>query len=136
MIVLGIDPGPETHGAVLYDSELRRVLWSSKAVTSYNLIEWLILERMKPDAIVIERPAAMGALGVGIVGHMLSTAWAAGALWGQLWQVWKREPHTMHTRRMMEYRAVSREPSVGSASPALRLRLWLDTLGRRAVGTH
>jgi len=78
--VLGIDPGPETHGAVLYDSEARRVLWSSKAITSFDLLDYLIREWAKPDVIVIERPAAMGALGVGIVGHMLDTAWTAGAL--------------------------------------------------------
>ena len=80
MIVLGIDPGPETHGAVLYDSEARRVLWSSKAITSFDLLDYLIRKWAKPDAIVIERPAAMGALGVGIVGHMLDTAWEAGAM--------------------------------------------------------
>lgn len=101
MIVLGIDPGPETHGAVLYDSDQRRVLWSSKAITSFDLLDYLIREWAKPDAIVIERPAAMGALGVGIVGHMLDTAWEAGALWGQLWQIFKGDPQRMTRREVL-----------------------------------
>lgn len=101
MIVLGIDPGPETHGAVLYDSEARRVLWSSKAITSFDLLDYLVRKWAKPDAIVIERPAAMGALGVGIVGHMLDTAWEAGALWGVLWQIFKGDPQRMTRREVL-----------------------------------
>lgn len=101
MIVLGIDPGPETHGAVLYDSEARRVLWARKAITSFDLLDCLIREWAKPDAIVIERPAAMGALGVGIVGHMLDTAWEAGALWGHLWQIFKGDPQRMTRREVL-----------------------------------
>lgn len=124
MIVLGIDPGPQTHGAVVYDTDARRVLWSSKAITSYNVIEWLILERMKPDAIVIERPAAMGALGVGIVGHMLDTAWQAGALWGQLWQVWKRAPHTMTRREVL--RALGVLSGTGSSDARVRAACIAD----------
>ena len=107
MIVLGIDPGPETHGAVLYDSRARRVLWADKAATSADVVNWFHTheavheccewERMlgslhnighdaarmgwdRPFTVVIERPAAMGAIGVGIVGHMLDTAWVAGGL--------------------------------------------------------
>ena len=95
MIVLGIDPGPETHGAVLYDSEARRVLWSSKAATPEQLCEWfhvhdglhdvsVLLSKAlnfdRPATVVIERPAAMGMIGVGMAGHMLDTAWAAGRL--------------------------------------------------------
>lgn len=95
MILLGIDPGPETHGAVLYDSRARRVLWASKAATPEQLWEWfhvhdglddvsvLLSEACdfdRPFTVVIERPAAMGAIGVGVVGHMLDTAWEAGRL--------------------------------------------------------
>ena len=39
MRVLGIDPGPTTHGAVLYDTVERRVVWSSKAATRTDLYE-------------------------------------------------------------------------------------------------
>jgi len=106
MIVLGIDPGPETHGAVLYDSEARRVLWSSKAITSFDLRDYLIREWAKPDVIVIERPAAMGALGVGIVGHMLDTAWEAGALWGELWQIFWEKPQRMTRREVLRHLGV------------------------------
>lgn len=81
MIVLGIDPGPETHGAVLYDSEARRVLWSEKAATSNQLGDVADNYPATCLAVVVERPAAMGALGVGIVGHMLDTAWVAGGLY-------------------------------------------------------
>jgi len=106
VIVLGIDPGPETHGAVLYDSEARQVLWSSKAITSFDLLDCLVLKWAKPDAIVIERPAAMGALGVGIVGHMLDTAWEAGALWGVLWQIFKGDPQRMTRREVLRHLGV------------------------------
>lgn len=107
MIVLGIDPGPETHGAVLYDSRARRVLWSSKAATPEQLWEWFHVHDGlhdlhafelsigltskpgqlakswgwdRPFTVVIERPAAMGVIGVGMAGHMLDTAWEAGRL--------------------------------------------------------
>ena len=81
MIILGIDPGPVTHGAVLYDTVERRVVWSDKAATSEQVEAaasehgWHMVNR-----VVIERPAAMGAIGSGVVGHMLDTAWTAGAL--------------------------------------------------------
>ena len=84
MIVLGIDPGPVTHGAVLYDTEARRVLWSHKAITTGELHCYLartvFVQGIQPRHAVIERPAAMGAIGVGVVGHMLDTAWEAGML--------------------------------------------------------
>lgn len=80
MIVLGIDPGPVTHGAVVYDSVERRVVWSDKAATQ-DQVEAVALEygweRLR---VVMERPAAMGAIGSGVVGHMLDTAWEAGAM--------------------------------------------------------
>ena len=78
MRVLGIDPGPTTHGAVLYDTVERRVVWSRKAATRNDLIE--LVDAHRPPVVLIERPAAMGAIGSGVVGHMLDTAWTAGAL--------------------------------------------------------
>lgn len=104
MIILGIDPGPETHGAVLYDSEARRVLWSAKAIESIDL-EWQVGKfygaGFRPFRIVIERPAAMGALGVGIVGHMLDTAWVAGRLAGVLGEVHALKIETMTRREVL-----------------------------------
>jgi len=98
VIVLGIDPGPETHGAVLYDSDARRVLWSSKAAATEAISESLIDHA--PDDVVIERPAAMGALGVGIVGHMLDTAWSAGEL-AQMVRADAIDVHTMTRREVL-----------------------------------
>ena len=87
MIVLGIDPGPQTHGAVVYDTDARRVLWSSKAATTAEVEVWLYayegaapLQFSEALTVLIERPAAMGSIGVGIVGHMLDTAWVGGGL--------------------------------------------------------
>ena len=110
MIVLGIDPGPETHGAVLYDSELRRVLWSAKAIESIDLEQKLSGHdpRLLADSfcIVIERPSAMGALGVGIVGHMLDTAWVAGRLAGVLGEVHALKIKTMTRREVLRHLGV------------------------------
>jgi len=36
--ILAIDPGPMTHGAVVYDTEARRVLWSAKAASSVRVL--------------------------------------------------------------------------------------------------
>ena len=66
MRVLGIDPGPTTHGAVLYDDVERRVVWSNKAATRTDLYE--LVDAYAPDLVVIERPAAMGAIGSGSSG--------------------------------------------------------------------
>tara|TARA_R110002012_G_scaffold12895_1_gene56554 strand:- start:29 stop:538 length:510 start_codon:yes stop_codon:yes gene_type:complete len=80
VIVLGIDPGPVTHGAVVYDSVERRVVWSDKAATQ-DQVEAVALEHSwERLRVVMERPAAMGAIGSGVVGHMLDTAWEAGAM--------------------------------------------------------
>jgi len=78
VIILGIDPGPVTHGAVLYDSKARRVVWSDKAATRLDLVP--LWHDYSGLTVLVERPAAMGALGIGIVGHMLDTAWEAGGL--------------------------------------------------------
>jgi len=80
MIVLGIDPGPETHGAVVYDTEERCAVWAEGRITRAALRDVLAHDLDKITAVVIERPAAMGPMGAGKVGHMLDTAWAAGEL--------------------------------------------------------
>jgi len=80
VIILGIDPGPVTHGAVLYDAVERRVVWSDKAATSDQVDAVALEYDWQRLWVVMERPAAMGAIGSGVVGHMLDTAWTAGAL--------------------------------------------------------
>lgn len=78
MRVLGVDPGPKTHGAVVYDTVERRVVWSSGRAT-FNEVDCAHLDH-GCDLAVIERPTVMGALGPGIIGHLLDTAWTAGEL--------------------------------------------------------
>ena len=80
------------------------MLWASKAATPEQLWEWFhvhdglndgyvvashpvlgvllsqALDFDRPLTVVIERPAAMGMIGVGMAGHMLDTAWEAGRL--------------------------------------------------------
>jgi hypothetical protein len=80
MIVLGIDPGPETHGAVVYDTQERCAVWAEGRITRAALRDVLANDLDRITAVVIERPAAMGPMGAGKVGHMLDTAWAAGEL--------------------------------------------------------
>ena len=100
MRALGIDPGPTTHGAVLYDDVERRVVWSSKAATRTELVE--LVNTHRPDLVVMERPAAMGAIGSGVVGHMLDTAWTAGAL-SEVLRPWPaREGFAVHTMTRRE----------------------------------
>lgn len=78
MRILGIDPGPVTHGAVVYDTDALKVSWASKAATALEI--HIECAQHPVEYVLIERPAAMGTLGVGIVGHLLDTAWAAGEL--------------------------------------------------------
>jgi len=78
MVVVGVDPGPVTHGVVIYDATARRVLWSCKASPTWEATDKAI--RYSVGRIVIERPAAMGGLGTGKVGHMLDTAWEGGRM--------------------------------------------------------
>ena len=109
MIVLGIDPGPETHGAVLYDSEARRVLWSSKATTTAGLLVRLnkmAAQGIRPRHAVIERPAVMGTLGPGVVGHMLDTAWEAGKLAVYCYEHYNYFLETMTRREVLRHLGV------------------------------
>ncbi len=140
MLILGIDPGPTTSGVVVYDSAARRVVYSDKAATEreityiydpYNDIE----SRIPLDHIVIERPAAMGPMGAGKVGHMLDTAWAAGRLeaWAQSmgadWGV-----HTLTRREVLRNLGVM--SGKGSADARVRAACIADHGGtqRAAVG--
>ena len=114
MRVLGIDPGPTTHGAVLYDDVERRVVWSSKAATRTDLYE--LVDAYAPDLVVIERPAAMGAIGSGVVGHMLDTAWTAGRL--VEWLEIHATVHTMTRREVLRHLGVLS----GKGAPDSRVR--------------
>ena len=112
MIVLGIDPGPKTHGAVVYDTDARRVLWSSKAATTAEVEVWLYayegaapLQFSEALTVLIERPAAMGSIGVGIVGHMLDTAWVGGGL-SYAAIVAGCDTHTMTRREVLRHLGV------------------------------
>lgn len=109
MIVLGIDPGPQTHGAVVYDTDARRVLWSAKAIESIDLetkVNRMHAAGLRPFRIVIERPAAMGVIGVGMAGHMLDTAWVAGRLAGVLGEVHAIKIETMTRREVLRHLGV------------------------------
>ena len=79
MIVLGIDPGPKTSGVIVYDScnDAAPVLHVNKAATEAD-IRRLYSAWAEHAHVVIEKPACMGPLGAGKVGHMLDTAWQAG----------------------------------------------------------
>lgn len=127
MIVLGIDPGPETHGAVLYDTEARRVLWSAKTIESIDLetkVESLHATRLRPFRIVIERPTAMGVIGVGMAGHMLDTAWVAGRLAGVLGEVHALKIETMTRREVLRHLGVL--SGKGSADSRVRAACIAD----------
>jgi len=122
VIVLGIDPGPETHGAVLYDSEARRVLGSWKAIESIDLEQKLSGHDPRllygSFCVVIERPSAMGVIGVGVAQHMLDTAWTAGALAGVIGEVHALSVKTMTRREVLRHLGVLS----GSGSADSRVR--------------
>lgn len=114
-VIMGIDPGPKTHGVVVYEASARRVLWSHKAATTEAISEALIDHA--PDDVVIERPAAMGTIGPGIVGHMLDTAWAAGEL-AQMVRADAIDVHTMTRREVLRHLGVL--SGTGSADSRVR----------------
>lgn len=67
MIVLGIDPGPEKSGVVIYDSEAKRVLWSDAAASTYDVLRalepWCFAKLCAhgwADAVVIEQVESYG----------------------------------------------------------------------------
>ena len=134
MIVLGIDPGPVTHGAVLYDTVERRVVWSDKAATSDQLGDAARKYPATCLTVVIERPAAMGAIGSGVVGHMLDTAWTAGGLYVAFSYV-TLASYTMTRREVLRHLGVL--SGKGSADARVRAACIADHQtpgGRPAVG--
>jgi len=137
MIILGIDPGPVTSGIVIYDSEARKVVYSNKAATEreityiydpYDDIESMI----RLDHIIIERPAAMGPMGAGKVGHMLDTAWAAGRIeaWSQSFDN-GADVHTLTRREVIRHLGVM--SGKGSADARVRAACIADHGGSKRV---
>ena len=115
MRVLGVDPGPKTHGAVVYDTVERRVVWSSGKAT-FNEVDWAYWDYCC-DHVVIERPSVMGALGPGIIGHLLDTAWTAGELFAVL-SMDGSPVRTMTRREVLRHLGVLS----GKGSPDSRVR--------------
>ena len=131
MIVLGIDPGPETHGAVVYDTEARRVLWSRKAATPAEALMCATFYGV--SVVLIERPAVMGTLGPGILGHMFDTCWEAGRISAQAEQRGYRV-ETMTRREVLRHLGVM--SGKGSADSRVRAACIADHGGTQvaAVG--
>ena len=77
-MILGIDPGPVTCGAVLYDETARRVSSSSSAAPVDEVLDhWLPAAWDAADVIAIERVQAQGVAG----GDIIRTAEVVGRLW-------------------------------------------------------
>ena len=131
MIVLGIDPGPETHGAVVYDTRRRRVLWSAKAATSAEVLSCAHPEDL--DFVLMERPAAMGQIGVGMAQHMLDTAWVASWVL-RTWELKGVRCETMTRREVL--RSLGVLSGTGSADSRVRAACIADhgRSKREAVG--
>ena len=137
MLILGIDPGPNASGVVVYDSVARRVIHSDKTATETDIGLLLIpTHKFRLAHIIIERPAAMGPMGAGKVGHMLDTAWAAG----RLEAIAERANSTGTTVHTLTRREVVRHLGVmsgkGSADARVRAACIADHGGtqRAAVG--
>ena len=130
MIVLGIDPGPETHGAVVYDTQERCAVWAEGRITSAGLRDVLAHDLDKITAVVIERPAAMGPMGAGKVGHMLDTAWTGGAL-AREWQGYGYPVHTMTRREVL--RGLGVLSGSGSSDARVRAACIADHGGTQAA---
>lgn len=113
-VIMGIDPGPEVHGVVIYDATARRVLWSRKASPTWEAIAVAVEHNV--GRVVIERPAAMGTIGPGIVGHMLDTAWEAGRLSSML--TGQGDVHTITRREVLRHLGVL--SGTGSADSRVR----------------
>ena len=74
MIVLGLDPGPTTCGAALYDTEDKRVLSSRKASTIDGTMR--LIDFSSADLVAIERVQSYGIAGA----SLLRTAEVGGML--------------------------------------------------------
>ena len=128
MRILGIDPGPVTHGAVVYDTEDGRVLWSAKSATSAEILSTCV--GVGITVAIIERPAAMGQIGVGMAQHMLDTAFVAGELAAALRDGMSVE--TMTRREVLRNLGV--HTGKGSADSRVRAACIADHGGTAAVG--
>ena len=121
MVIVGIDPGPVTHGAVIYDSRNRRVLWADKAADWRSIMDES--ESHNAERCVVERPAAMGGLQVGKVGHMLDTAWEAGRVAAHF-QIAGLPVHEMTRRQVL--RSLGVMSGTGSADSRVRAACIAD----------
>ena len=121
MRILGIDPGPYAHGAVIYDTDAGKVSWASKDASALDI--HLEILRHPIDYVLIERPAAMGTLGVGIIGHLLDTAWAAGEL-SESFRALEIPQQTMTRRQVL--RSLGVMAGRGSADSRVRAACILD----------
>ena len=134
MIVLGIDPGPETSGVVVYDSanDSAPLLYVNKAATETD-IRGLFSKWAEHAHVVIEQPACMGPLGAGKVGHMLNTAWQAGRFSADAEAyVGANRVHTMTRREVL--RGLGVLSGTGSPDSRVRAACIADHGGDGAVG--
>lgn len=78
MIVLGLDPGPTNCGAVLYDTEYRRVCLAWKSLTVADALVGAGAEgAIRPGLVAIERVQSYGIAGA----SLLRTAEVGGMLY-------------------------------------------------------
>jgi len=134
VIVLGIDPGPETSGVVVYDSanDSAPLLGCHKAATEEDIRGYLS-HWAEHAHVVIEQPACMGPLGAGKVGHMLDTAWQAGRFSADAEAyVGANRVHTMTRREVL--RGLGVLSGTGSADSRVRAACIADHGGDGAVG--
>ncbi len=135
MIVLGIDPGPETSGVVVYDALTQHdpIAYVNKAATEAD-VRALYSKWAEHAHVVIEKPACMGPLGAGKVGHMLNTAWQAGRFSADAEAyVGANRVHTMTRREVLRELGVL--SGTGSADSRVRAACIADHGGELAVGT-
>jgi len=131
MIILGIDPGPVTSGIVVYSSEAREVMHSNKAATEAEIFD-LLGGGTGFACVLIERPAAMGPMGAGKVGHMLDTAWAAGRFEALAENLAKHlQVHTLTRREVLRNLGVM--SGKGSADARVRAACIADHGGSKRV---
>ena len=134
MIVLGIDPGPETSGVVVYDALTQNdpIAYVDKAATEAD-VRALFSKWAEHAHVVIEQPACMGPLGAGKVGHMLNTAWQAGRFSADAEAyVGASRVHTMTRREVLRELGVL--SGTGSADSRVRAACIADHGGELAVG--
>jgi Holliday junction resolvasome RuvABC endonuclease subunit len=117
VIVLGIDPGPETCGIALYDTEARAVASSHKALSVKQVIEAI---RRHGAAREVELVALERVQSYGIAGSSLLRT---SEVVGRLWQAAERESLPV---RLLYRREILRALDVtgrGSRDALVRQRL-------------